>query len=201
MVSPNQGVMAEARRFYDRAEYANALTILENFQEPDGIYSREKILLENLLLLSLAEAAAADDRPAYAKELLGRMNLSRCYCREELEKRRLCLLAGLDRKQLRTLELPGLDAELLLRAEAALEREDGDRAGRLLDAAEDRENPRWKLLRGRSHMLLKKYRPAITCLLAAEKTFPGETAPLLETCYRETDNFRRAYFYACKQKK
>ena len=48
---------------------------------------------------------------------------------------------------------------------------------------------------------LKKYRPAMSCLLEAERNFPEETAQLLEICYRETGNFRRAYHYACKQKK
>ena len=204
VVSPNQTVMEEARGFYDRGEYANALTILKEYRQPDPVYDREKELLESLLLLALAEGAVEEGRIPYARELLGKLTLpERGYCLPELKKRQLCLLAKLEKKGLFRLsrELPKLDPELLLRAEAALETEDPDRAARLLEAAEDRETARWKLLRGKAHMAVKKYRPAITCLLAAEEEFPQETAVLLEICYRETENFRKAYYYACKQKR
>lgn len=204
VVSPNQTVMEEARRFYDLGEFANALTILEGFREPDGVYDREKQLLECLVLLALAEGAVESDRLPYARELLARLNLpEKGCCAGELKKRYLFLMARLDKKNSPRFlsELPGLDSELQLRAEAAMEAGNGDRAARLLEAMEDRETARWKLLRGRSHMLQKKYKSAITCLLAAEKGLPMEAAALLEICYRETEDFRRAYLYACKQKK
>jgi len=34
----------------------------------------------------------------------------------------------------------------------------------------------------------------------AEHVFPMETAAYLEQCYRELEDFKQAYFYACKQK-
>jgi hypothetical protein len=37
-------------------------------------------------------------------------------------------------------------------------------------------------------------------LLNAEKDFPKQVFPMLEICYRELGNFRKAYEYACKQR-
>ena len=204
VVSPNQGAMEEARRFFDREEFANALTALEGYRAPDAVYDREKALLESLCILSLAEKAVGEARYPFARELLARLEKpERGYCAGERKHRRLCLEAKVDRAAMRYLmdNLPSADPELLLRAESALSAGEPDYAARLLEAMEDRQSPRWKYLRGRAHMGLKKYRPAISCLLEAEKQYPEETAPLLEFCYRETENFRRAYFYACKQKK
>ena len=71
----------------------------------------------------------------------------------------------------------------------------------LLEAAEDRESPRWLLLHGRALTRLARYDQAVASLMAAEDPFPRETAPLLEVCFRELGDFQRAYEYACKQRK
>ena len=94
--------------------------------------------------------------------------------------------------------LPGLDGELLLRAR---ETEDPVRAAALLDACEDLRSPERNLLRGRLWLAEKKHEKAKDCLLLAEGTYPTETAPLLEECFRELGDYRKAYEYACKQRK
>ena len=93
--------------------------------------------------------------------------------------------------------LPDLDEELLLRAELT---EDPRRAAALLDAAENRETPRWNLLRGRAYLEAEQYEEAARCLTAAEATYPKETIPQLDRCYRELEDYKKAYEYACKQR-
>ena len=59
---------------------------------------------------------------------------------------------------------------------------------------------RWQLLRGECALLQKDFSAAAPYFHRAEGRFPEETAPKLEACYRELQDFRRAYEYACKQK-
>ena len=70
----------------------------------------------------------------------------------------------------------------------------------LLDAAEGQNTADWNLLRGKVYMEQGKFREAVRCLHLAEQENPKETAPLLERCYRELEEYKRAYEYACKQK-
>ena len=83
--------------------------------------------------------------------------------------------------------------------EEALASGDPERAMHLLESAEER-NSSWNLLRARVWMETGSFREAAACLHRAEQAFPEETAPLLETCYRELEDYKRAYEYACKQK-
>ena len=85
----------------------------------------------------------------------------------------------------------------MLRAENA---EDSLRTAALLDAVENRESPRWNLLRGLAYLAAEEYARAARCLTAAEETYPKETIPQLERCYRELEDYKMAYLYACKQK-
>lgn len=200
-LSPNRQGMEQARRQFDGGNYALALDALESFRAPDEVYDRERRLLEVLTRLALARSALEAGREVYARELLEGTVTEGCYCREDLERRRLMLLGRLRDEDLGPLceKLPSLDEELLLRGEAALKAGEPEKAARLLDAAEGR-TPRWQLLRGRAHMARKEYREAAACFHAAEEAFPRETAPFLEQCYRELEDFRRAYFYACRQR-
>ena len=68
-----------------------------------------------------------------------------------------------------------------------------------LNASEDTAAPRWNLLRGRLLMTRSEWSGAAGCLLLAEADHP-EAIPLLEICFRELGDFRRAYEYACKQR-
>ena len=93
-----------------------------------------------------------------------------------------------------------MDRELLLRAEAALKEGSLPRAGQLLDAAEDQSAVRWSMLRGRVYLEQKQYEKAAACFHQAEQEKPDVCARYLEICYRELEDFRQAYFYACRQK-
>lgn len=197
VLSPNQQVMAQVRGLFDAGENARVLSVLEGYREPDPVYDREKKLLEKICLLDLAETALNTGREGYARALLEKAEGVSIYCREELERRRLLLLGKLRGERVSD-RLPGLDGELMLRAEEAF---DPVRQAALLDACEGRENPRWNLLRGKVWLAQKKYGQAKNCLLTAEESYPEETAPLLEECFRELGDYRQAYEYACRQKK
>ena len=56
------------------------------------------------------------------------------------------------------------------------------------------------MLRGTVCLKMDEYRSAAEYLHQAEEEFPKDTAPLLERCYRELEDFKKAYFYACKQR-
>ncbi len=94
-------------------------------------------------------------------------------------------------------ELPSLDAELLLRAQAALEEKNPERAKNLLLAAES-QTPYWHLLLGQALLALQDYPAAAAQLHRAESQFPHRTSAALEICYRELEDYQKAYFYACR---
>lgn len=197
--SPNQRLMESARRLYDAAEYGEAALVLEGWQPEDPIYDREAGLLRKLTLLALAEQAIGENREPYALELLEKAKPDPVYCAKELERRRLLLLGRIRGNRVSE-DLPGLDEELLLRAGEALADGNGSRAERLLEAAEDRDSERWNFLRGEAYLAVKAYREAARCFHRAEKEYPRETAPYLEHCYRELEDYKRAYEYACKNR-
>ena len=197
VVSPNGAVMESARRHYDREDYAQAALVLEAFREPDPVYGREKALLWYLTHLALAKQALAEGRDTYAKALLQKADVPLSYCAGELNRQRLLLLGRVKGERV-SRQLPGLDEELLLRAQEALEAQDPSRAAALLEAAEDQTAARWLLLRGRAWMGEKRYFEAARCLHGAEPEHP-EAARWLEECYRELGDYRKAYHYAKKQ--
>lgn len=201
--SPNQDVITTARRLYDAGNYAAAGTVLAEYQEPDGIYDRERQMLEILLLLSLAEEAIQAGREPYARTLLertGELGKAAPYYSQELERRRLLLLGRIPGQKVCG-ALPSLDEELLLRAQGALMSGETKRAVHLLDAAENHAAPRWNVLRGECYLAEKDYENAARCYQVAEEACPKETAEKLEICYRELGDFKRAYEYACKRKR
>lgn len=199
VVSPNQTVMDTARRLFDAGDFAAAAQALEEYRAPDPVYDRERGLLQVLTFLELAERAIGEQRFPYALELVNRAEEETAYCGEELIRRRLLLLGKLPGQTV-TDRLPSLDEELLLRAREALADGKTDRAASLLEAAEDHASPAWNLLRGRTLAEQKQFGDAVRCLHLAEGMYPKETAPLLERCYRELEDYRRAYEYACKRR-
>lgn len=196
----NSAVMARARERYDRQDYREALAALEDYREPDGDFDRERALLLALTLLALAEEALDQGRAGLAREYLTRAEpqIHTGYCREALNGQRLLLLARLGEPVAEA--LPSLDEILLLKAGEALKREAPARAQGLLAAVETRD-ARWQLLRGRCCLTLQDWQGAAQALSLAEGAFPEEAVPLLEEAYRQMGDYRRAYEYACKQKK
>lgn len=185
-------VMAQARVAYAAEDFRQVLALLEEGAED----SEERRLLQALCLTALAEQALQEGRLPYARELLNRVGQGRSlYWAAPLERQRQLLLwqAGEE------VTLEADDRELLLRAEKALAREQGQEAARYLDAAENRQE-RWCILRGRAAIVQGQYREAARYLHRAEERYPGETAGLLELCYRELEDYKMAYYYACRQK-
>ena len=119
----------------------------------------------------------------------------------ELLREKLLLAAkipGADIAEL-TAQLPCLDEELLLRAEAALASGNYPRCSALLSAAENQSSHIYYFLMGRLEFAQKNWTAAAEYLRQAEPDYPG-TIPLLETCFRELGDYKQAYEYACKQK-
>lgn len=197
---PNRQLMETARQQFEGKAFSEALQTLTAYQSPDPVYDREKQLLDGLIMLALAEEAIGKKRYVYARELLHRMELEGCYCAEELQRRRLLLWGKTGADAVCHL-LPGLDEELLLRAREAFAAREMDRAARLLDAAEDQKSADWNLLKGRILLAQTRYAEAARCLHLAEEAYPKEVCFRLEHCYRELEDYKRAYEYACKQKK
>ena len=199
-VSPNRRCMEEARDCFDRQEMARVLEILSAYREPDPVFDREYRMLQILSRMDLAQQVMEQGRYPYARELLeqaGSLGAGGPYYTQDLENRRLRLLAQVPGTRV---QLPGLDLDLLIHAGAAVTNGDWERARCLLEAVQDKQHPRWNLLRGEIYWQERSYIAAKACYHAAEARYPKETAHRLEQCYRELGDFKRAYEYACKQR-
>lgn len=203
VTSPNQQLMDQARKAWEEGDSPRVQKILAEYRDPDPVFDGEKMLLQNLAALEQARMALEKGKRPLAAEILSGLDMEGGYCAEELERQRLLLLGSAQTGKRREIcrKLPSLDEELLLRAEAALEGRSYDRAGALLEAAEDRESTRWHFLRGEVYMAQKRYDLAAEHYRKAEVDYPRKTASRLERCYRELEDFKQAYFYACKQRK
>ena len=197
-VSPNRDLMDRAWEAMEAGKFSEAARILKGYRGPDPVYDRYYGQTNLVVLMHMAEQAVAEQREIFARELLDR-------ARDQEEKLTVSI-PGMTRRREeleRQLEgeaddLPSLDGPLLLRAERALEAGEVARAAGLLEAVEDRKCEKWKLLKGKCLVKEGKFREAADCLRDAEES--RETAPLLEICYRELEDYKMAYFYACKQK-
>lgn len=199
-VSPNRKSMDRAREAYDSGDMAEVLEALSDYREPDPVFDRECRMLQILARMGLAQLATEQGRYPYARELLvqaGELGQTAAYYTEDLESLRLRLLAQVPGTRV---PLPGLDRELLVHAGAAVTNGDWEQARSFLEAVQDKNQPRWNLLRGEIYWQERAYIAAKACYHAAEERYPKETAHRLEQCYRELGDFKRAYEYACKQR-
>lgn len=191
--SQNQSSLEQARDAYARGQYADCLACLEDWKT-DGVHEEEKGLLECLALMGLARAVA-EEKPRYALELLDRAAACRSlYCTAALQRE-----LALTRYELsgEAKALPRDDRELHLRSQKALESGEYEKAAALLGAAE--ETPRQQLLLGQALLAMGEYARAAKALHNAESCAPGKCIPLLERCYRELEDYKMAYEYACKR--
>ena len=203
VTSPNQERIALAREAYEQGNPEQALVQLEDYVAPDPVFDREYHLLLALCRMELAKVAAADARLPYAQALLEQAAQAGAltpYYTPALEQERLLILATVSPAPAVDAMLSQDDRVLLLRAEAALARQEHGRCAAYLDAAWDLEAPRWHWLRGEAEFGLGHYEAAKEHYLLAEATYPKDTAPQLEACYRELGDFKKAYEYACKQR-
>ena len=201
--SPNQALMAAAGEALLEGNGSEAAKLLENYRGPDPTFDREAELLRHLVTLYLAQQALESGKTARAAQLVEEMgSVSGGYCAKELERQRLLLLGRAAPRRCGEIcgKLPSLDAELLLRARAALEKGNFARSAQLLDAAEDQQTPEWNFLRGRVFQAGGQFEAAAKCYHRAEKAYPEKSAACLEQCYRELGDFKQAYYYAVIQR-
>lgn len=203
VTSPNQEAMARARASFGAGDFQAVLHVLESYRPEDAVFDQERGLLLFLSCLELAKAAAAEGRLPYGAELLTRAaQTESIYITPHLRRQARLLTAQVCPDELGAVldALEADDAELLLRARYALEQEDAPRAARLLEAAQEQSAPKWNFLRGEAYAAGGDYRAAIQCYHRAEEQYPRETASRLERCYRELEDYKMAYHYACKQR-
>lgn len=203
--SPNQQIMAAARHSYAQGQYLQCLEQLETYRDRDPLFDQEQWILRALSLLALARQAIRDGKTIYAQSLLekaAQAGQQTLYYTPALERERLLLLYQTQQSSAEEIvsRLPSNDEELLLRAQAALDRQDYDRCGAMLSAAQLR-NARWYYLSGQALMGQEQYAQAAEHFLRAEENYPLPCARALEACYRELEDYKMAYHYACKQRK
>ncbi|MBQ6840132.1 MAG: helix-turn-helix domain-containing protein [Oscillospiraceae bacterium] len=196
-VSPNQSIILQARS----ASAQDRLVLLEDYHSPDPVFDPERYLLEALGYMELAQTAIAENRFGLGQTLLEQAKASGSqtfYYTPELERRRLllCYAAGISPEGLLPL-LPDSTDEFLLRAQAELDAGDPDSCGRILDAA-PKKTPAWYYLRGEAFFAQKDFQNAAQQYLLAPES--NRVYARLEQCYRELEDFKNAYFYACKQR-
>lgn len=187
--SPNASCMAKARASYAQGDYGQAMEILREYRAPDEMFDDEWGLLKTLVLLSQAEKML--DRPGYVMELLEQAAQQKsCYLTEEIQRRRLLLLAQVSRE---SMALPDEDLPLLLRAKYAYRQKDYARCLALLNACREQTTEDWRFLRAEIAFAAEDY------ALAAQY-YPEHCYPKLEVCYKNLGDYQKAYEYACKQR-
>ena len=202
VTSPNQPRIARAGEALEAGDFRGVLEALRDWQEPEAVFCRERYYLEALAALRQSEKALDEGRTGYALELLTRAKEAGSrtpYYTPELESRRLTLCYRAQPEM--ALQLAGQLAEdpwkTMLPAEAALLAGDPRRCGLLLDAISC-DHPRWHLLKAESCFQTGQYREAAEHYTQAEEAFPRQAVRGLEACYRELEDYKMAYHYACK---
>ena len=197
----NRKTADQAWSAFQAGKTLEAARILDDRHRRDLGEFPDVAVLKVLVLLELAEQAIAENRTPYAREMLRWIEQEPCRI-PELRRRALLLQGSLEGQKAAPIasQLPSLDSELRLRARGALEQGKLSRAAELLEAAEDHTSPDWAMLRGKVFLEQGRFQDAARCFHLAEQSYPRETAPWLERCYRELEDFKQAYFYACRQK-
>lgn len=192
VLSPNQHLLADARGAYEKGRYRQALTILEDYKAPD-VFDGEQQVLQTICLLELSRQALREDRKPYARDLLHRIQDGFYHLPALMQERDLLLSqAGEDAP------IPSADAILLIKAQKAFLQQDYVKSEIYLEAV-DQKDAAWHLLRGQTAVALGNYEVAAAYLHKAEETYPKDSVPLLEQCYKEMEDYKMAYQYACKR--
>ena len=194
--SPNQSVMERARLAFSGKDFARARDILSEYRENDPVFDWEKYALQGLILLELARDAADQGKKPYALHLLREAKdageRSPYFDGGKVE----LALAKLGEKG----SLPDVDEVLMLKAQRAIAGADPAKAAAALEAMDSHAGAKWQLLRGQTLAEQGQWEQAKQLLLAAEEQFPEQTAPLLEKCFSALEDYKMAYYYACKQR-
>nr|MBQ8244631.1 helix-turn-helix transcriptional regulator [Oscillospiraceae bacterium] len=196
---PVEQTPTQALQYYQTGQYQSCLELLDG---EDG--SAEIWFLRALCLLSLAKEAIGEDKLHYARSLLektAQAGKHTPYYTPALERERLLCLYQCSPEQAGEWagKLPKDDRELLLRAQSSLASSDADGCMTILNAVRE-QNATWHYMYGQAAMLKTQYEIATEHFLAAEEAYPIPCAKALENCYRELEDYKMAYQYACKQR-
>ena len=190
--------IAQARNFWNANDPTAAMQVLAE-RTPDGIFDAEANLLLVLCCFSLAQTALEDGRRPYAKTLLEKAAIAGSetpYYTEDLERKRLILLARADPDHAADIPKVLPDDELLLRADVAYRTGDLARCAMLLGCATDTASADWNILQGNVLFALADYAQAREHYLKAEP----QCLQQLEACCEKLGDYKMAYYYACKQR-
>ncbi len=203
VVSSNQEKMLQALNAWDNGDYRKVLEQLQAYISPDPIFEHQRWYLEALSCLCLAEHALAQNRGAYAIELLSRAEAAGAktsYYTPEADRKRLllCFQAGHLSASGIVKELPDNRQEIMLRGIAALEGDDPKQCISILNACEPDEQ--WYYIKGQAYFAQGLFSEAAKHYEKAQTRYPKETAERLEKCYQQLEDYKMAYFYACKQR-
>lgn len=198
VISPNQGLMREARQTFATGKVEEVIELLEQYLEPDEPFDWEKDYLLALSQIAMAKKALEENRKPYARELLNKALETKTpyFCPEQETVCRMLLAEAGE-----SCPMPDLTPALMCKARAALEQGDPQRAGEYLQAADSQDSQQWQLLRGEAYLALRQYEKAAACFHKVEKSAEGQVDAQLEQCYIGLEDYKTAYLYACKQKK
>lgn len=215
--SPNLAVIRRLRESRARGALDEALETLKDYRAGDEIFDPEFYLLESGLCYRAAERAAMDGKIPYAEALLTRSLLAgekTPYPTEKIPA--LTLETWLKREE------PEVFSQRMDTLSKALAEGQGERVA-LLFARKALNQGNYAAIRpileqvsgmplekvlllGESCLAEKAYAQAAEAFLQAESLLQaqgGDTAMVyakLETCFRELEDYKMAYFYAAKQK-
>lgn len=161
-------------------------------------------LLQMVRLMDQAKAAVKEGKPLYAVSLLEQARQAGeqiPYFTEAVRREWTLIMYSAQPDKALTLEseLPQDHREIYLRAQAAIDRRDYLAAAGLLDGSRS-NNTHWHYLRAQAALGQKDYALAIRHYRLAEADYPAPCARALEQCYRELEDYKLAYYYACKQR-
>ena len=200
-ISANLQVILSARQAFREKNWEKCRELLQSYREPDDLLDQEYRLLGQETLVSLAEQAVREGKKPYALDLLTEAEAVAEGCLYDSQKhRRLLLKLRLQPDEDTLAQLPSLDEELLLRAEAARKAGDLIRSEALLGSMEKRDTPEWAVIMGEIYFARQEYAAAAKWYMDAEETFPEQTIPRLEQCFEALEDYKLAYHYACKQR-
>lgn len=193
VVFPNQQPMNEAKTALALGNLEEMRRALDAFQEPDPQFFEERQLLEYHWHVQRAKQALEENMIPYGVKLLYRaLELDGLYITADLRYRCRVLL-GLAGENIR-LECDS-DA-LLVRARQCT---DPKRRLEILAASDEKDGEDWNRLQADALFTLKRYEEAAAAYGLAQQDI--DTFSKLEVCYRELGDYKRAYEYACKQRR
>lgn len=196
MPSANQTVIIRARNAYGEKAWEQLRAALDEYSAPD-LFDEEFYLLRECELLYRAEEAVKEDRRQFALELLEEAAIvegKTIYGAPAWQEKRMCLQAKIAPE---TVQLPPEDERLLLLARQALLTGKAQRCEALLAACEEK-NRTWWDLQGETALAQGRYAQAAEAFSVIEEP---KLYGKLEECYRQLGDYKRAYEYACKQRK